>query len=154
MTWNYDPTNIGTDTPSKRLNAVRLLIGDTDTNNQILQDEEISFGLSQNSTNVYFTASWCCKVIASKYSSLVDVQLDGALSSKYSDLQKQYLRMADELEEQAKASSGFINVYAGGISKTAVDNVRQNTDRIEPSFRRDRFWNPPSYSGNDYSEDY
>ena len=154
MAWSYDESNLTVDTANGRLNVVRFLLGDTDTNDQQVQDEEVLFALSENSNNIYLSSSWLARSVAGKYARKVDIQLDGALSAKYSDLQKQYLALGDYLENEGKKKGASIGIKAGGISKTIVDNVRQNTDRIEPSFRRDRFRNPPSYSGDDYSEDY
>ena len=52
MAWSYDATNLGTSTVAERLNSVRLLVGDTDTNDQQVQNEEIIFALNQTSDNV------------------------------------------------------------------------------------------------------
>lgn len=154
MAWSYDETDLGTTTTSGRLNSVRLLLGDTDTNDQQVQNEEVIFALAQSNNNIYYAAAWCARTIASKYARKVNTSLDGALSADYSDLSKQYAGLADTLEYQGKKAGATIGIKAGGISKTAVDGVRANTDRIQPSFRRDRFRNPPSYSGDDYGSDY
>jgi hypothetical protein len=45
MAWSYNPSNLGTDTGAERLNVVRYLVGDTDVNDQQVQDEEITFAL-------------------------------------------------------------------------------------------------------------
>ena len=42
MAWSYDATDLGTGTASGRLNSVRLLVGDTDTTDQQVQNEEIT----------------------------------------------------------------------------------------------------------------
>ena len=154
MAWSYDETDLGTTTASGRLNSVRLLLGDTDTNDQQVQNEEITFGLAQTNDNVYFAAAWCARVVAATYSRQVNTSLDGALSADYTDLAKQYTGLAESLEYQGKKAGAVVGVKAGGISKARVDVVRANTDRIVPSFRRDRFRNPPNYSGEDYGSDY
>jgi len=150
MAWSYDPTNLTTDSVSGRLNTVRLLLGDTDTLDQQVQDEEIIFGLSQSGNNVYFAAAWASRTIASQYSRKVDVQLDGALSAKYSDLHKHYVSLAETLEYQGKKAGAVIGITAGGLTKSDINAVRANTNRIEGSFRRDRFRNPPSYETPEY----
>lgn len=153
MAWTYDPTTLGTATAAERLNSVRLLSGDTDTFDKQLENEEIEFSLTQTGNNVYYSAAWVARAISSKYSRLVDTELDGVLTSKYSTLAKQYMTLADTLEYQGKTAGAVIGIKAGGISVTAVKAVRDNTDRIEPSFRRDRFKNPASYNESD-SYDY
>jgi hypothetical protein len=150
MAWSYDVTDLDTSTASGRLNTVRLLIGDTDTNDQQVQNEEIAFALSESGDNVYYAAAWAARAISSKYSRLVTTKLDGALSSEYSDLAKQYKTLSDDLEYQGKTSGAVIGVLAGGITKSSIQAVRANTNRIEGSFRRDRFKNPPSYDTPEY----
>ena len=150
MAWSYDPTDLDTTTASGRLNTVRLLVGDTETLDQQVQNEEITFGLSENGDNIYYAGAWIARAIASKYSRKVNTSLDGALKADYSDLAKQYKVLADDLEYQGKTSGAVIGVLAGGITKSGIEAVRANTNRIEGSFRRDRFKNPPSYETPEY----
>ena len=150
MSWSYDPTNLDTTTASGRLNSVRLLVGDTDTLDQQKQNEEITFALAENSNNVYYSGAWIARAIASMYSRKVNTELSGALKADYSDLSKQYKTLADTLEYQGKTSGAAIGVLAGGITKSRVEAVRADTNRIEGSFRRDRFKNPPSYNTPEY----
>lgn len=140
MAWNYDATNLGTDTDSERLNTVRFLIGDTNTQSQQIQDEEIAFTLSQSSDDVYKAAGFVCRAIAALYSRRVDTELDGALKAKYSTLSKTYMKLAESVEMQGKLTSGkSLGLYVGGISESGRDTVRLLTDRITPAFYRDRF---------------
>ena len=96
MSWTYDATALGTSTASERLNSVRLFVGDTDTTDQQVQNEEITFALSQTSDNVYSAASFTARLIASKYSRLVTTELDGQLMAEYSDLAKQYSKLSKD----------------------------------------------------------
>ena len=150
MAWSYDPTNLDTTTVNGRLNSVRLLLGDTVETDQQAQDEEVIFALSQTNNNVYFAAAWVARIVASKYARNVDVQLDGALSANYSDLATKYTSLADSLEFQGKKTGATLGVLAGGITKTQIEAARENTNRIEGSFRRDQFKNPPSYETPEY----
>lgn len=154
MAWSYDESNLSTTTVNGRLNVVRLLLGDTDENDQQVQDEEALFSLAQTNNNTYYAAAWCARTVASKYSRLVTTKLDGALESRYSDLAAQYIKLADALENQGKKAGAVVGVAAGGISKTDVNNVRSNTDRIGSAFRRDRFKNPSGLNGEEYYSDY
>lgn len=150
MAWSYDPTDLDKDTASGRLNTVRLLVGDTDTNDQQAQNEEITFALSETNNNVYYAASWVARTIASQYARKVNTEVDGALRADYSDLSKQYSTLSDKLEFQGKKSGAVVGVLAGGITKSGINTVRTDTDRVEGSFRRDRFRNPPSYETPEY----
>lgn len=142
MSWSYDPTDLNTTTASGRLNSVRLLVGDTDTTDQLVQNEEITFGLSQANNNVYYAAAWVCRTIAAKFSRLVDTQLSGALSADYSTRSKQYQQLANQIEAQGKKTSGkSLGVFAGGISVAAVTVVHEDPDRVKPAFTIDKFDN-------------
>lgn len=150
MSWSYDSTDLDTTTSSGRINVVRLLVGDTNTIDQQLQNEEITFALQQTNDSVYFAAGWSARTIASKYSRQVNTSVDGALSADYSDLAAQYNKLAEDLEYQGKKAGAILNVAAGGITISDVNAVRENTNRIEGSFRRDQFKNPPSYETPEY----
>lgn len=150
MAWSYDPTDLDTTTASGRLNTVRLLVGDTDTLDQQKENEEITFALAENGNNVYYAGAWTARAIASKYSRRVNTEISGALKADYSDLASQYKTLADSLEYQGKTSGAAVGVLAGGITKSGIKAVRADTNRIEGSFRRDRFKNPPSYQTPEY----
>ncbi len=146
MTWTYSVSSFDTTTSDGRRNSVRLLIGDTNTNDQQVQDEEIAFALTEKSNNIYYAAAWLCSVLASKYSRYVDTQLDGALESKYSQIAQNYKQLAVMLTDQGKASSsgGGLGLYAGGISVTAIESARQSADRPKPVIYEGQFDNPGS----------
>jgi hypothetical protein len=150
MAWSYDPTDLDTTTASGRLNTVRLLVGDTDTLDQQKENEEITFALAENGNNVYYAGAWTARAIASKYSRQVNTEISGALKADYSDLAGQYKTLADSLEYQGKTSGAAVGVLAGCITKSGIEAVRADTNRIEGSFRRDRFKNPPSYQTPEY----
>lgn len=146
MGWTYDATNLDTSTASGRLNSVRLLIFDTDTNNQLLQDEEINFALSENNNRVYYAASYSAALLASKFSREVDTQLDETLEAKYSQLSEQYRNLSTSLREMGKKVSGSaLGIAAGGINKTTIDSVRDNANRPPAAFKQNQFRNPPSW---------
>lgn len=147
MAWSYDPTSLGTTTAAEQLNAVRLLTGDTDTTDQQLQDEEITFALSQSGSNIYTAGVWAANAIASKYSRLVTTELDGALRAEYSDLASNYRNLAIQLREDGRRySAGALGLEAGGISISDINTARSNTDRPQPFARTDRFDNPKAGS--------
>jgi hypothetical protein len=142
MAWSYDVADLTTTTSSVRINTVRLLVGDTDTTDQLVQNEEVAFALAQVNNNVYYAGSWVCKAIAAKFSRMVTTTLDGALSSNYSDRAKQYQQLSIQIEAQGRKTSGkSLGVFGGGISVVAVEAVRENPDRIKPAFTIDQFEN-------------
>ena len=138
MAWSYDEGNLNTDDTLGRLNAVRLLIGDTATNDQQVQDEEVVFGLAQANNNVYSAGAWVCRTLAAKYSRNVDSEISGALKESASQLQDHYNSLADNLEYQGSKLGG-LGIAAGGIRVSTVDGVRANTNRVKPEFNKDQF---------------
>lgn len=152
MTWTYDPTNIGTDTVAERLDSVRSLIQDTDTNAQLLQDEEIGFYLEQASDDIYMAAAICCDTLAMKFTRYGDTSIDnGGIDANFTEVAEGYRTMAGRMRALSrKYSVGGIGMpVAGGISRSGMKNVYQNTDRVDPAFRQRQFRNPPTLSSED-----
>lgn len=152
MAWSYSATDLNTTTASGRLNSVRLLVGDTDTTDQLVQNEEITFALAQANDNIYYAAAWVCRAIAAKFSRMVDTQLDGALSAKYSSKAKQYQQLAAQVEAQGKKTSGkALGVFAGGISNSDMLVANEDPDRVVPAFSINQFDNVEA--GDNYIPD-
>jgi len=119
---------------------VRLLVGDTDTSDQQLQDEEILFFLTQTSDDVYLAASISASTIAAKYGRLVDVTLDNSnIKASYSQRQKNYLDLSRKLERKANrfGSKSLGLPDAGGLSVSEVSEVRADSDRVSSMFSVD-----------------
>ncbi|CAB4139492.1 hypothetical protein UFOVP346_52 [uncultured Caudovirales phage] len=142
MSWSYSSNDLNLTTSSGRLNTVRFLIGDTDTTDQLVQNEEITFALSILNNNVYTSAGWVCRAIAAKFSRLVDTEISAALSAKYSTRAKQYQQLATQVENQGKRLGGrSLGVSAGGISESAMYTAEVDPDRVKPAFRVGQFDN-------------
>lgn len=130
MTWTYsgDPSSSDRD-------AVRFLVGDTDTNDQLVQNEEITWALTQG--GVYNAASRVARAIAAKFSRKVDFEVSKDLKVFYSKQADLYNSLADNLQEQA---SRFVPLpFAGGISVSNKESYEADTDRVKPSFHRSDF---------------
>ena len=146
--WSYSASNLSTTTASGRLNSVRLLVGDTDDADQLAQDEEILFAISQANNNIYYAAAWVCRTVAAKFSRMVDTTLDGALSAKYSTRSKQYQQLAAQVEAQGKKTSGkSLGVFGGGYSSSAMQVANEDPDRVKPAFGIDQFDNVEAGEG-------
>ena len=151
MTWSYSEDDLGTTTAVERLNTVRLLIGDTDTTDQLIQDEEIIFALAQTSNNVYYAASWCADAVGAKFARKVTTELDGQLRAEYSDLYKHYQKLSGQLRQSgAKYGGTALGLDAGGLTTTDINLVRDNTNRVKPSFTKDMY----RYEEDPYNTDY
>ena len=145
MAWSYSTADLSDLTPAGRINCVRLLVGDTDTLDQQVQNEEITFALAQSGDNIYLAGSWTASAISALYARRVTTQLDGALKSEYSALMSHYTTLSDQLQYQGKTKGKGLGLAAGGLTKTSVKAVRANTNRLPPEFTMDQFKNPPSY---------
>jgi len=146
MTVTYtDPSNSNSD-------AVRWLVGDTDTSNAELQDEEIAFALTQAGDDIYLAAAISARALAGKFASLVDTKFE-SVSSDYSNLRDNYYALAVKLEKQSKqyGSRGLGLPAAGGLTYSDIDSNDQDSDRVDPVFKQGQFANPPrSYDGDEY----
>lgn len=136
MAWTYDSTNLDNGTASGRLNIVRYLVGDTNTLDQQVQNEEITFALSEELNDVYAAAAFVAKTIAAKYARMVTTELDGQLMMEYSDLASNYSELAMSLEAKSKAKGSKLGL--GG-----------NTS--DSSFIKGQFSNPPFVTSDTYT---
>jgi hypothetical protein len=97
MTWSYS----GNPASSTR-DAVRFLISDTDTNDQLLSNEEIDYTIS-SSGSLYQAAHDCAYAIASSFARLASSKSVGDLSISYNDRAASFYQVADRmLDLQAK----------------------------------------------------
>lgn len=122
---------IGPATSAK--DAVRFLIGDTDSTEFLLQDNEIEWLLAQYNNVPLNAAIRCCETIMSKFSRMAD-EVVGSVSIKFSQKAKGYQTMRAELQRRL-ATEGAIP-YAGGISKTDKKLNELNPDRVKPDFTK------------------
>lgn len=142
MTWTYNNASLDTSQAVGRLNSVRLLVGDTDSIDQQIQDEEIYFALSQATDNIYNAASFVCNLLAAKYSRLVTTSAEQGVSTNYSDLVSHYNTLSSQIDVLSRKNNGkSLGIYVGGVSITSVDSVNSDTDRVQPEFTIDKFDN-------------
>jgi hypothetical protein len=128
VAWTY-----GGDPDSNARDAIRFLIGDTDTNDQILNDEEVAWvnkevtGDKTATTGLYTAAYRCCITIASKYSRLAD-QAVGDLRVDLSQKAVAYRDQASELEILVEREGGVPTPYAGAITISDKNVDEANSD--------------------------
>ena len=148
MTWTYsgDPATNARD-------SIRFLVGDTDTNDQLVSDEEIAWtnsevtGSGAAPTALYTVAYRVMIAIASKFSRLAnqaigDMRVD--LSQKADNARKQ----AEELRALAGRENLVPVPYAGGSSSSDMNIDRENTDRVDPFFTSGQFANTSDYGAS------
>jgi hypothetical protein len=122
VTWTYSG-----DPAASSLDETRFLIGDTDTTDQQLANEEINFCLTRAGTATS-AAIMACERLISKFTRLVS-QSVGSVSVSYSDRAKQYRELVATLRRGLTPTP-----YAGGISISDEESVEADTDRDAPLF--------------------
>ena len=139
MAWSYSG-----DPDSSALDSVGFLVGDTDTNDQLLANEEISWVNSQvtgstTSTDSLYEVSYRCMItIASKFSRLAD-QAVGDLRVSMSQKAKGARDQAEELRKLAQREGSTPVPYAGGITISDKEIDEANSDITKPYFKRGQF---------------
>jgi len=94
MTWTYSG-----DPSSSNRDAIRFLVGDTDTDDQLLNDAEVAFCIAQAGEGLYQAAHDCAYAIASKFSRMATSKSVGDMSLAYQDRAQAYFNLANELLE-------------------------------------------------------
>ena len=147
MAWSYSPSSLATNTTSQ----ARFLIGDTNTNDQQLQDEEINFTLTLRGS-IWGAAAMCCESIAANASRKADTTT-GELRTLYSSIAKSYHARSAYYESQAAARGGALPIV-GGISVMEKAAQEANPDRVPPNFNTgmtDNLNQPIGPAGNETS---
>src|SRR5438132_890234 len=129
-----------TDNPSTNTSdAIRLLVGDVSTAASaiFLSDKSYAYFYAQ-AGNVYGGAVLACNALAALNGGRAITKTVGDLSYTKGDA-NYYKQLATEYRLQA----GLRAVpYAGGISRSDKQSVRQDTDRVAPNFAKELMDDP------------
>jgi hypothetical protein len=136
MTWTYIPQLLTSTATAASLMQVRLLVGDTDTIDQQLQDEEIYFVLSLQST-VNYAAAECADMLSAKYARQVNTE-NSLLRVSAAVRHTHYMNLAKRLRANGPGSlPGGENaglplggVFAGGTSAITNETYTSNDDNV------------------------
>jgi len=128
MTWTYTGF---TDPLFAQIDEVRLLIGDTNSSDQQLQDEEIQYYIDTYGPGIN-AAIPAVQGIMAKCARLVD-EKTGEVEVDWSDKLNNYGKLLDQLQEQ-KLTKNVPDVFAGGTSVTDIENRESDTDRVQDCF--------------------
>jgi len=122
MSWTF-----GNDPQNSVRDRVRILIGDTNPAQPLLEDEVIDW-LIQREVNEFLAASRAAEAIAARFAREADIAV-GDLSLKYSQLANHYFELAASLREQ------FASDAAGAVGFP----VLARKEPREPLFRLGQF---------------
>lgn len=107
MSWSYNPANVG----SSDKDWVRLQIGDTDTNDQLLSDEEIN-GVLAREVRRDIAAVSCAEEIAARFARFGSQEVS-----------RSYSTLADRLRMRSRVATGTWS-YSGNPASSPRDMVR------------------------------
>lgn len=130
MAWSY-----GGDPGANDTDAVRFLIQDTTDAGHFLEDEEITWLLTQE-VNVYMAAARGADLVAGR-SHNVKAKKVGDLSITFGS--ETWKALAEWLRGRG---SGYQIPTAGGISVSGKRSLREDSDSVAPEFFRDLHRDP------------
>lgn len=125
MSWSYSSA-LATDK-----DRVRFLTGDTISTDAQLQDEEITWLVSQRN-DVLLAAADACEGIAARYSRQTDTT-NSKLSVAASKRAAAYGVLASTLRQRALTLSGA-QMFAGGLTISGKQILDENMDAVQPAF--------------------
>jgi hypothetical protein len=137
MAWSYNE-----DLP-RNLDVVRFNVGDTDAEDQLLQDGEIEYLLSDSGDNVLLASARAADRIAAKFARQAAIEL-GDFAEEAQQKAQAYEALADTLRMESSSGSGVGSApipRAGGITTDSKDAVEEDTGIVQPRFKRDMFDN-------------
>jgi len=133
-TWTYNPTDAST----SEKDAIRLEVGDTDSQAWLLADEEIEWAISQE-RNFWAAAARCAEMIGRLFMRRVDIRLGRAMMITYSKTAQQYMEMAAKLRCKAM---GSVVPYVGGMNVADKQVIATNTSLVAPEVTKTMMENP------------
>ncbi len=144
MSWNYS----GNPQDSER-DEVRFLMGDTNTADQLVSDQEVAYAITKQS-NLRLAAAILLRHLSAVYSRMVTNRV-GDVSSNCSDMAKQFKAKADELDPNNMAQSGVVIPVFGGVSVEDKQVILDDEDTVPASFYKgeDDIPGGPSEFGGD-----
>ena len=139
MAWTYDASLIDAATAIGRRYIVRLMISDTNTADQLLQDEEIDYFLDKNDDSIRYAALDAIRALIAKFSRAADERM-GHTEVKRSQMARAFINLLEEIS--ASTTDMDIQILAGGQSRAEKSELNSDTDGIEPgtSIGQDDYW--------------
>lgn len=125
-TYSGDPSTSNTD-------AVRFLVGDTGPVNFEMQDEELAYLLTINSSPLSAAAA-AADALCARFASQVD-ELTGDIQRKCSQRAEAYGKLAEKLRTQSQSPLTTNPIpFAGGTSLDDLENSKRDRDRYPDIF--------------------
>ena len=124
MTWTYiDPSTYNKD-------KVRVWIGDTNQDRQLLSDEDITYFLTRAGDNIFRACADCCEAIASKFARDASTRVRGNMVD-IDNVWQNYKQLAKDFRTRVIGSQMPFAV----IKDSQKDTLRDDTDLTKPGIR-------------------
>lgn len=147
MAWTYN------DPAANPKDAVRFLLGDTDSARPLLSDEEINYLLAEADENVYEAAALSADHVVASFAREVSMSADG-LSWHGNQLFQQFKELSASLWRLARKKSGARALpYVGGISRAEREHADADADLVPTHFRSHMHDAPGTASGHEAGGD-
>lgn len=130
MSWNYSG-----DPSSSEKDEVRFLSGDTNSNDPLVQDEEIMYTLGEQPSPM-LAAALVLRALASKFSKMATQKI-GDISKNCSDISKAFAERANELDPDGiTVGVSLVLPSFGGLKISEKETLAEDTDAVQPSFSK------------------
>ena len=137
MTFTWDSTTITTD-----LAKVRHMIGDTESTDPYLTDEQIAYELTQTASLILAAAN-CCQRVLAKLARKID-RSGAQFQATRSQLFQHYTDLEIKLRAQA---STVVKPFFGGTSIDDRSSIEDDDDYVPAAFNRGDFDNGDDNQG-------
>lgn len=136
MTTTYTPADLATSVKDQ----VRFNLGDTDSTDWQLQDEEIQWAITTRG-NVWGATSMCALALVGKYGRLTSISADG-VSQALNQRVDNYKAIATEFEHKETIYCAVPSLF--GVSVSDMYATLSDSDRVPDIFRLGLNDNPPN----------
>lgn len=136
MTWTY---NIDLSTDKDK---VRVRIGDTNTNAQLLSDEEINALFSAFSSDLTLTVVGSIRAIIGKLARDYDRSNLGMSAQRSQQIQHYKDLLAEYMGSGVEGMGARAEMFVGGLSRATEESFDTDTDYKGPDMRRGLDDNP------------
>src|SRR3990172_8391307 len=141
MTWEYDPALL-VSTSTGSVNTVlvmrsRFYSGDVDDTDQLAQDEEFRFALTEEDNDPRKAAASVLEHLAARYARTAGSKLVGGLMITYATRSQIFADRARMLRSQSVMSSGSVEPLPTGVSVSRRETVEDDADLVPSFFTRE-----------------
>lgn len=132
MTWTYDSSDISTD-----LAKVRTEIGDTNSSDQGLSDEQIQYFIDMSPSALSGATFRAARALYAKWVRDVDRSNIGMSVQRSQKLQ----HLMDLMKELKASRIAMAAPKIGGVSQSSKDSLTDDGDLVSPAIQRRQFDN-------------